>query len=297
MAPEYYTFTGGERVPDRVTHVLIDKALNFVPALSFYEHPNIEEVIIHDGVEKIEERAFSRCPRLRRVIMPGVKEVEKNAFSAGALSYIECGKLEIIGKCAFIHCQSLSSIDLPSAKIVERAAFQRCTNLRNAKFGKDLESIGGSAIGGSAFYYCKNLERITLPLKDGIIDDVDTFQICKKLNRVDLVGGVHETIAALLMEEWKNDMNEEIDAFNRILPNTSAGKWYDPVENDPGEKAQAIRAWITSLLRKIVHYKAEHNRILNEAAATLQPALPNDIVLKNIFPFIELPSFTFEGEH
>ena len=67
-------------IPRHVTHVLIDNGLNFVRARSFYRHPNIEEVICHDGVEKIEEEVFSKCPRLRRVIMPGVKEVERGAI-------------------------------------------------------------------------------------------------------------------------------------------------------------------------------------------------------------------------
>ena len=93
------------------------------------------------------------------------------------------------------------------------------------------------------------------------------------------------------MEEWKNDMNEEIDAISQILPNTSAGEW-----NDPGGKAQEIRTWIRSVLRKIVRYKAHHRRYLNEAATTLHSALPNDIILKNVLPFLELPSHTFDGE-
>ena len=94
------------------------------------------------------------------------------------------------------------------------------------------------------------------------------------------------------MEEWKNDMNEEINAINRILPNTYAGNF-----RDVGGKAQAMKSWIRSVLRKIIHYKAEHRRYLNVATAALQPALPNDIVLKNILPFLELPSHTFEGEN
>ena len=45
--------------------------------------------------------------------------------------------------------------------------------------------------------------------------------------------------------------------------------------------------------------ESEHRRYLNVAATALQPALPNDIVLKNILPFLalELPSHTFEGEN
>ena len=287
MAPEYYIFIG-ERVPEHVTHVLIDRALKFVPARAFESHLYIEEVICHDGVEKIEEYAFYDCPRLRRVIMPGVKNIEKNAFNIClALTHIECGKLEIIGEGGFRGCPSLNSIDLPSIKVVEDGAFNLCQNLANAKLGKDLESIGERA-----FRTCRSLERISLPLKGGVINDDGTFQECNKLNQVDLVGGVQETIAALLMEQWKNDMNEELENINRILPNTPAGNFYDV-----GGKAQAMKSWIRSVRPKIVHYKAEHRRYLNVAAATLQPALPNDILFKNVLPFIELPSFTFEGEN
>ena len=95
------------------------------------------------------------------------------------------------------------------------------------------------------------------------------------------------------MRTWKNDMNEEIENISQILPDTPAGTIrYD----DNGGKAQAIRTWIRSVLHKIVCYKAKHRRILNVATAALQPALPNDIVLKNVLPFLELPSDTFEGD-
>ncbi len=286
MAPEYYIFTGGV-VPDHVTHVRIGLALKFVLARAFYQHANIQAVICHEGVEKIEQNAFSCCPRLRRVIMPGVKEVEKCVFNwCTALNYIECSKLEIIGEGAFCACKSLSSIDLPSIRIVWGGAFDGCRNLTNAKFGKDLKSISNEAFCG-----CTSLERITLPLKDRMFAFDDIFQYCKKLNHVDLVGGVHETVAALLLEEWKDDMNEEIDSISRVLPNTRTGSW-----NDPGGKAKEIRTWIRSVLHKIVRYKAEHRSYLNEAATTLHSALPNDIVLKNVLPFLELPSYTFQGE-
>ena len=152
--------------------------------------------------------------------MPGVKIVEHYAFNGCyALTYIECGKLEIIKELAFQDCKSLNSIDLPSIKIVEGGAFALCCNLINAKFGKELESIGMGV-----FRNCRSLERITLPLKDGMITHDNTFQGCKKLVHVDLVGGVHETVAALQMDEWKHDMNREIDSINQILPNAPAGE-------------------------------------------------------------------------
>ena len=285
MEPDYYVFTGRERVPRYITHARIDRSLKFVPARAFYGHPNIEELICHDGVGKVEEEAFRNCPSLQRVIIPGVKEVEKKAFNrCSALTYIECGKLERIGEFAFSLCKSLSSIDLPSIKILKMRALSNCTNLINVTLGIDLESI----VGSGNFFYCTSLDRIAIPMKDGIFAEDDIFQRCAKLTHIDLVGGVHETVAALLLEEWKNDMNEEIDAINRILPNTPAGDAYSD-----GGKAREIRRWITSVLHKIIHYKAEHRRILNEASVTLQGALPNDIVLKSVLPFLELPSYTF----
>ena len=267
MAPEYYVFTGraGERIPYEATHVLIDKSLNFVPANACQYHRNIQELICHDGVEKIEHHACFGCTSLRRVIMPGVKVIEAWAFyDCMSLTYIECSKLEKIGERAF-NCKSLSSIELPSTKIVGPHQFAGCTNLTSVNFGKDLETIKYKS-----FFFCSSLEHIAVPLKDGIFADDSVFHHCAKLNHVDLVGGVHETVAALLMEEWRNDMNEEIDAINQILPNTPAGT---NQYGDYGEKAQAIRTWITSVLRKIIHYKAEHRRKLSEAAAILQSAL------------------------
>ena len=87
-------------------------------------------------------------------------------------------------------------------------------------------------------------------------------------------------------------MMDKIGAINQILLTTAAGDDF----NDAGGKAQAIRRWISSVLGKIIHYKAQHRRLLNKAATTLQHALPNDIVLENVLPFLELPSCTFEGE-
>eukprot|EP00984_Skeletonema_dohrnii_P000625 scaffold194_cov84-Skeletonema_dohrnii-CCMP3373.AAC.6 len=236
--------------------------------------------------------AFACRESLRRVIMPGVEVVEENTFmNCIVLTDVECDKLEIIRGSAFKGCRSLRSIDLPSAKIVEINSFQWCFALADVKFGSKLERIERRA-----FHQCESLKRITIPLKDDITHD-NLFQGCANLKHVDLVqGDLHETIAALQLEEWRNDMNEEIDSINQILPTVDAGSggW----DTDEGEKAQAIRTWIRSVLRKIIHYQAEHQRLLDEqVATTLQLALPQDIVMKNVVPFLELPSYTFEVEN
>jgi len=284
-----YVYMGqeGEFIPLGATHIIVHESVTVIRARAFRMHRNIVEVICHDNVEKMKESAFYKCRSLKRVIMPGVTIVEADAFwCCEALTDVECGKLEIIRKGAFAACLSLRSINLPSARIVEENAFDYCEALTDVKFGCKLERIEGEA-----FLICTSLAQITIPLKYGIITNDNIFQGCKNLNHANLVEGelLRETIAALQLEEWRNDMHDEIDAINHILPNVNAG-YYEEEEEDVGEKAQAMRSWIRSVLGKIMHHKAQHLRLLEEdAAPTLQRVLPHDIVINSVLPFLEVP--------
>ena len=102
---------------------------------------------------------------------------------------------------------------------------------------------------------------------------------------------MQETIDALLLEEWKNDMNSELLSIDQILPNAYAGSIHDG-----GEKAIVMRQWIKNVLRKIIYYKVEHRRSLKEAVSRLQHALSHDIVMNDVVPFLKLPQHTFDGE-
>ena len=223
-----------------VTHLSICPSITVLWRLEFSHHPNIN---------KIEEGAFYRCPRLKRLIMPGVKEVEESAFlKCDTIEHVECDKLEIIRDEAFSECTSLKSIDLPSARIVEVGAFGNCYLLRNVKIGKYLDILRAAA-----FRNCPSLERITIPLKGGLIGHDNIFTGCDNLKRVDLVeedAVLHETVATLLMEEWRQDMSNVINSINQILPNAPAGD-----HAFHRGKAQAIREWIPLVVRKIIHTK------------------------------------------
>eukprot|EP00984_Skeletonema_dohrnii_P005524 scaffold1947_cov116-Skeletonema_dohrnii-CCMP3373.AAC.5 len=280
------------RVPHYATHVTVDASVTVIPENAFDGNRNIVEVICDLNVKKVERWTFEDCPSLRRVIMPGVEVVEPEAFiECEALTDVECGKLEIIRGGAFHYCNSLGSIDLPSVKIVEGWAFEGCETLTDATFDNKLERIEEGT-----FVNCYALQRITIPLKDGLITHDNTFSGCANLKQVDLVeGAVHEIIAALQLDEWRNDMYEEINSINQILPTADAGEMND--DDDEGEKARAIITWIRSVLRKVIHYQAEHQRLLDEeVATTLEHSLSQDIVMNNVLPFLELPSYTFEVE-
>ena len=157
---------------------------SFIRARAFCRHPNIKVVECHDRVKTVGGWAFFICPSLRRVIITGVEVVKQYAFaSCTALADVECDKLEIIEESAFSNT-SLGSINLPFVKIVEHSAFSSCEALTKIKFGDKLESIRQVAFSG-----CTSLERITIPLKDGLItdDNVYVFRGCENLKHVDLV--------------------------------------------------------------------------------------------------------------
>lgn len=290
MAVEYYIFTGrdDEEIPPNVTHVRIDISVSVIPERAFSENPNIEEVEFNDDITTVKRFAFYKCPSLRRVVMRGVKVIEGRTFEeCEALTDVECDKLEIIKEYAFAGCKSLIRMDLESVRIVERYAFWRCFALRWANFGSELERIDKCV-----FYACTSLRIITLPLKDDVLTSDDIFTRCENLEHVDLVKGVHQTVAALLLEEWKTVVYKDIALINQILLNLPNGSH---LYRDDGKKSQTIQFWIRSLLLQMNKYKAEHRSYLNEAAATLDLALTKDILFNNVLPFLELPSHIFDG--
>ncbi len=299
---------GADRDPDiplDVTHVFIDGSIDAVPEGAFREHPNIEEVFFHDNVERIEDYAFTCCPRLKKVVMPGVKSTGRYTFGGCLhLTDVQCDKLGFIDDSTFFECRSLRSINLPSAETVECDAFMTCTLLTSVKFGSKLDSIEGGA-----FNDCHFLERITIPLRGDMFWCDSLLDGCKHFKHVHLVeeAALRETIAALHLEEWRNDMIAELDSIDAQILNTKE------------DKAGAIRNWMRQLLLKIEDYTTQHRHVLNEAATILGLALwetsisechnviesvPTraecrvlcgaEIVIKNVLPFLDLPPHTFE---
>ncbi len=197
--------------------------------------------------------------------MPGVIVIENGAFYYCIdLTDVEFGdKLETIGDRAFHGCHSLRNIRIPSVRTLGKSSFSDCKQLN------DVELPFIETIGEYAFVRCTSLRRIAIPLKNNMFppDEYQQylhFDGCKNLAVVDLVGGIHKTIASLLLESWRNEMNQEIDRINQDLPHISANR-----------KTNAIQLWIRSVIDRIEHFKAEHYALLKEDITQLELAIWN----------------------
>eukprot|EP00984_Skeletonema_dohrnii_P005386 scaffold1896_cov86-Skeletonema_dohrnii-CCMP3373.AAC.2 len=266
---DIFVYTGG-RAPRHVTHVRIDESVEVIEEEAFEGCEDLVHVETHDGIRRVDRWAFISCKSLRRINLKSVVEIMVQAFyECENLESVEFGdKLERIQLGAFYGCSSLTSLKLPSIISIEVHAFCKCKALTDIELSERLETIGALV-----FRRCDQLERIAIPLKRNLfsfnVRDLDDpnriygqFDGCDQLTTVDLVGGIHTTVASLHMESWRAEMNTEIDRINQVLPTTPTN-----------EKSDEIRQWTGTVIDKMDHYKAEHYRYVKEAVTLLELAL------------------------
>ena len=256
---DIFVYMGGDQVvPRNVRRVRIDKSVKIIPERAFEFRRSLIYVEFHDGIERIQQRSFTGCCSLSNVKLLGVKIIEEGAFSdCRGLIEVEFGvELDTIGRIAFCNCTSLRTIKMPSVRIIESWAFENCQQLTDLDLPEGLETIQEHA-----FLCCQRLRRIIVPLKDDMIEG-NVFELCPYLTTVCLVGGIHNTIASLHLERWRNEMRGEINRINQALPGTVAQ-----------EMGAEVRDWIRSVIRQFDHYKTQHIRLLKEATTLLELAL------------------------
>ena len=317
---DIYVYRGG-RVPQHlkniITHARIDESITDIDDEAFRNCPNLQSVDFHPGVKKIGKAAFMRCSRLRSIKLTGVKLIYLKAFwKCSALANVEFGnELRNIGSYAFYGCVNIESLDISSVRAIEGGAFQECVGLTYVAFGDKLERIKGFSFEG-----CTRLRFITLPLKDGVIKD-SAFN-CQHLERVDLAGSVHKIVSSLHLESWRVEMNAEIHHINKVLPATYSGmktrviqQWVQLVARRFGYfKVQHYRLLVEAMtLLELALWKAKLDEkvdsIINDDSLEtklLQLSITNgedarrecritcgaDVVIKNVLPFLTLPSQT-----
>ena len=252
---DIFVYMGGDQqVPDGVRRARIHKDVKIIRARAFRDRRKLVSVEFHDGVEIIEAEAFYGCLFLRSANkLLGIKIIKRVAFyECRKLMDVEFGdQLETIKEQAFQRCDSLKTIRMPSVRTVGRAAFGSCHDLSDVEFGEALRTLHEAA-----FTKCRNLKRVVLPLKENLIGN-QVFNQCNRLSKVNLVGGIHNTVVSLHMESWRSEMMDEINRINQTLP--TVGK---------RGKTEAIKQWMGSTFRQL-----NHILLMKEAATLLELAL------------------------
>ena len=257
---DVFVYMGGsvpQHLRGTIIHVRVHKSVKIITRDAFINCRNLVSIEMHDGVEIIEEAAFWGCA-FRRIKLTGVRVIGENAFGGcTALEEVEFGdKLETIGEYALNYCTNLRTIKIPKVRSLGNFVFYNCHQLTEVDLSKDLERIGHAV-----FNNCPLLRRIAMPLKGNLLGD-NVFIHCDDLSQVGLVGGIHKTIDSLLLESWRNEIKDEIDSINQVLPNT-------PHIN----KTVVTQQWMERVIRRIEHFKWLHWMLLKEFTTLLELAL------------------------
>jgi len=109
--------TGGY---DNATNVIVPDGVTRIEDGEFFENTHLEQVIIPGSVREIGEEAFWGCNNLKNVfINEGVEIIEDCAFMRSGLAKIHLPEtLKKLGDSVFFYCENLESIYIPS-KLIE----------------------------------------------------------------------------------------------------------------------------------------------------------------------------------
>lgn len=127
----------------------------------------LEEVLIPEGVLKVNEDAFYGCENLDITLPESIQIIEDKAFSG-------CRKLKLdhlpssltyLGREAFYSCPLLTVNSIPTGVKVVNTAFIECDNITSMHLHKDVTEASG--LGG------KNLATITVDAANPFLKTID----------------------------------------------------------------------------------------------------------------------------
>jgi len=185
-----FEYAGQQPTPINVTHVRFHSSVTEIYTDAFKKCYRLQELVFHEGLQMIGNRAFFDCTKLESIKLPStLTEIGKFAFNnCSSLKEVVLNDgLKKIGVKAFEQCKSLQSITIPSSVIeIDSTAFAGCTNLQEVVLSKGLQTINSYA-----FYNCTSLVDITIPSTVTQIGD-RAFQICNSLRKVELHEGIQK---------------------------------------------------------------------------------------------------------
>ena len=200
---QYWIYTGGNEVPEDVTHVRVSDGVA-VLRWTFSRRERLVAVELNEGLDELGHDAFYLCKSLECVHIPSsVTTIGYNAFAeCHELNRVECpedSRIGAIGGRVFAGCKSLTEIKLPrSLSSLGGCAFRSCSRLKRV----DLADTTIAAIDDYTFYECSSLDDVRLPNTITKIGK-SAFHNCTSLSTIDLHDGI-KTIDCRAFQGCKN---------------------------------------------------------------------------------------------
>lgn len=163
----YQYHVGKNYLQGNADNVITAPADRILRAGLYQNDDRVYELVIPEGVEEIENRAFAGLSTLNKITFPST--------------------LKRIGAYAFEQCIGLKEISLPAKGMTEigEAAFKGCSELARISIPEGITEIADSTFEG-----CKNLSAVTLP-KNGLVRIGDSaFADCAALTVLKLGHGL-----------------------------------------------------------------------------------------------------------
>ncbi|MGP1458651.1 MAG: leucine-rich repeat domain-containing protein [Treponema sp.] len=174
--------------------------------------PKATNIVIPNGIKSIKAHAFSRCEKLKKVVLPeSLVNIHYNAFGSSGITEIiipknvkfiaerafqfcrNLKKVTFLGDVlsikdyAFAWCTGLEEINLPdSLKTIHAGVFDGCNSLKSIKIPANVKSILSHAFSG-----CKSLEYVEINSNVKVIDE-GAFADCNFLEKIIYNGTAQE---------------------------------------------------------------------------------------------------------
>lgn len=161
-----------ENIGSRLNDVKLDSNIIEIAPKAFYYCPNLESITIPDSITSIGNQAFWNCEKLSNITIPdSVISIGKEAFAfcSGLTSITIPDSVTSIGNNVFYNCSALKNIIVEEENPVYHSEGNCLIHTENKRLicgcQNSIIPDDGSvtSIEDEAFYYCQNLESISIP--------------------------------------------------------------------------------------------------------------------------------------
>lgn len=171
------------------------KSINFPAVTTIRDNAfdgcvNLDNVVLPEGLTKIESSTFRQCKNLSSITLPS--------------------SLTEIGKWAFQHCTSLSTIVMPqNLKTIGPGAFEHCTSLANFVIPESVTTLKDYVVAVDPTKETSVLKTITIPVN---VTNFETHLIayCTALTDIYYTGTMEQWNTITKDSEWNIGANEYI---------------------------------------------------------------------------------------